>query len=136
MHQILPAMKPQINIITVAVDDLQRSLAFYRDGLGLAAGMADGGDHIAFHLHGGLSFVLYDRAALARDAHDKEVRQGSAQFLLTHYVDQKEQVDKLLKRAAAAGATVVGPAEEQPWGYVGRFKDVDGHLWEVLWNAP
>ena len=30
---------------------------------------------------------------------------------------------------------VTDPAHERPWGiYSGYFRDLDGHLWEVIWN--
>jgi predicted lactoylglutathione lyase len=128
-------LKPRINIITVAVDDLGRSLEFYRDGLQLPTeGIVDTADHVAFALQGGLSFVLYPRAALALDAKEKESAPSSAEFILTHVVGDRQEVDALLGSAEAAGATVVARASEQPWGYAGRFKDLDGHLWEILWN--
>jgi catechol 2,3-dioxygenase-like lactoylglutathione lyase family enzyme len=130
-------MKPRIDILTIAVDDLERSLRFYRDGLGLpAASVTAAADHIAFRLEGTLSFVLYERTALARDAGEPAPRRGSPPFLLSHYVDDRSEVDALLARAEAAGATRIGPTEEQTWGYFGRFRDLDGHVWEVLWNTP
>lgn len=132
-------MRPRINIITVAADDLEKSLAFYRDGLGWrpwwpTEDHVDAADHVAFELQGGLSFVLYPRAALARDAQESGARPSSAAFILTLMVGGKGEVDTLLQRAEAAGATLVGRPREQPWGYSGRFKDLDGHLWEIMWN--
>jgi len=76
-------MKPRINVITVAVDDLEKSLAFYRDSLGWrprwpAEGTVDPFDHVAFELQSGLSFVLYPRDALARDAQENGSRLNAA----------------------------------------------------------
>lgn len=132
-------MEPRINTLTVAVADLERSLAFYRDGLGWQPwwppeGQAATADHAAFALQGGLSFVLYLRTALARDARDEDVRPGSAAFSLSHFVGAREDVERVLARAEAAGATRIGALDDEPWGCTGRFKDLDGHLWEVLWN--
>lgn len=133
-------MQPRLNTITVAVDDLKKSLAFYRDGLGWppwwpTEDNIDSADHAAFELQSGLSFVLYPRAALAQDAQEYDARPSSAEFILTHVVGSKEEVDELLQRAESAGATLVGQPIDESWGYSGKFKDVDGHLWEVLWNS-
>jgi len=124
----------------VAVDDLKKSLAFYRDGLGWppwwpTEDNIDSADHAAFELQNGLSFVLYPRAALAQDAQEQDARPSSAEFILTHVVGSKEEVDELLQHAESAGATLVGQPIDESWGYSGKFKDVDGHLWEVLWNS-
>ena len=72
-------MEPHIDVITLAVDDLDRSLAFYRDGLGLettgvvATEFVDeetnaAGAIVIFHLRGGLVLALYPRSELAKDA--------------------------------------------------------------------
>ena len=132
-------MKLRINVITVAVDDLERSLAFYRDGLGWrprwpAEGTADPFDHVAFELQSGLSFALYPRASLARDAQENNPQPSSAEFILTHVVSSRAEVDALLERAKNAGGVVIGVPNEEPWGYSGKFKDLDGHLWEILWS--
>jgi PhnB protein len=132
-------MKPRINVITVAVDDLEKSLAFYRDSLGWrprwpAEGTVAPFDHAAFELQSGLSFVLYPRDSLARDAKENGAQPSSAEFILTHIVSNRAEVDALLKRAEAGGAAVIGPPIEEPWGYSGKFKDLDGHVWEILWD--
>jgi predicted lactoylglutathione lyase len=135
----------RIDIISVAVDDLARAIGFYRDGLGWpswshpadatdAAGAPEPADHAVFELQGGLSFVLYAQASLARDAQEPEMSRGATRFILSHYAASKDGVDALLRRAEAAGATLVGDAQEEPWGYAGSFRDLDGHLWQVVWN--
>jgi uncharacterized protein len=138
-------MAPSINIVSVAVNDLDRALAFYRDGLGWPcwshpAGSSqvqsdtDGSpDHAAFELQGGLSFVLYSRAALTRDAQEPPLPKGSTDFILTHYVATERDVESFLDQAMAAGATLVGGIDRQPWGTSGMFRDLDGHLWQVMW---
>lgn len=129
-------MKPRINIITLAVDDLEKSLRFYREGLGLPSpGILEGMDHAAFELQDGLSLVLYPRHELAKVAKESTgERRSSLEVILSHPAGSREEVDSILGRAKAAGATLPGPAQEQPWGYFGYFKDLDGHLWEVIWN--
>ncbi len=130
-------MKPTVSIITLAVDDLERSLAFYRDGLGLPtdgiADLADGGDHILFPLEGGLSFVLFLRSELATVTLQPDTGRDPLAWVLSHTAGSAEEVDAILNQAAAAGGTITVAASPQPWGgYAGYFADPDGHLWEIV----
>ncbi len=66
-------MEPRITIVTLGVDDLERAVAFYRAGLGLATEgiVGTGFEHGAvafFELAGGLKLALWPRASLAHDA--------------------------------------------------------------------
>jgi catechol 2,3-dioxygenase-like lactoylglutathione lyase family enzyme len=137
-------VRSQLNVVTLAVNDLDRSLAFYRDGLGFAtdgivgeefAGSATepAGRAAMFALDGGLILSLYARSDLAKDAHlDLQRAEGSG-FSLGYVVDSREEVDELLAEAGRAGAEITAPAHERPWGiYSGYFADPDGHLWEVV----
>ncbi len=88
-----------------------------------------------FELQNGVILALYPRTELAKDANEPVGVASPTEFSLGHLVQNKEEVDALLKRAEAAGATVTGEPHERPWGiYSGYFKDVDGHLWEIVWN--
>ena len=139
-------MKPSINVITLAVGDLDRALAFYRDGLGLQStgviGTEFAGDATnsagavaMFQLGGELVLALYPRQELAKDADIAFGPPKSGEFSIGHAVASKADVDALLDQAAAAGATLTGHAHDRPWGiYSGYFQDPDGHLWEVMWN--
>jgi catechol 2,3-dioxygenase-like lactoylglutathione lyase family enzyme len=139
-------MHPRIHVITLAVGDLDRALAFYREGLGLVSagviGTEFAGDetHPAgalalFELHGGLLLALYPRTELAKDAQVPYGPPKSGEFSLGHAVESREAVDIILAQAAAAGATVTDRPHERPWGiYSGYFRDLDGHLWEIVWN--
>jgi catechol 2,3-dioxygenase-like lactoylglutathione lyase family enzyme len=139
-------MEPRIHVITLAVADLGRALAFYREGLGLDsagviatefAGDAENpaGDIALFHLDGSLILALYPRMELAKDAGVPYGPQKSGEFSIGHLVASEQDVDALLARAEAAGATLTGPPHRRPWGmYSGYFRDPDGHLWEIIWN--
>lgn len=139
-------MRPRIHVITLAVSDLERALRFYRDGLGLESpgviGTEYAGDQVTpagaialFELDRGLILSLYPRSELAKDASVSFGPPKSGEFSLGHAVADKAEVDALLARAEAAGATLTGQAHDRPWGiYSGYFRDPDGHLWEVLWN--
>lgn len=139
-------MQPRIQVITLGVADLERSLAFYRDGLGLASPGIVGTEYqgdaqrpagavAMFELQGRLILALYPRTELAKDAGIPVGPPGSGEFSIGHAVASRDEVDAVLSEAKAAGATLTGGPHERPWGlYSGYFRDPDGHLWEVLWN--
>ncbi|TMF85358.1 MAG: VOC family protein [Chloroflexi bacterium] len=139
-------MNARIDVITLAVDDLDRSLVFYRDGLGLKTQgviatefpgdeVNAAGAVVMFELEGGLTLALYPRRELAKDAGIPVVPARSGGFSIGHLVATRSDVDKLLAAARAAGATVEDEPRDRPWGiYSGYFRDPDGHLWEVIWN--
>jgi catechol 2,3-dioxygenase-like lactoylglutathione lyase family enzyme len=139
-------MQPRIHVLTLAVEDLDRAVAFYRDGLGLETPGVGGtefpGDDVnpagavaMFQLQGGLMLALYPRTELAKDAKLPPGPRGGVEFSIGHAVAGKAEVDELLARAEAAGASLTGEPHDRPWGiYSGYFRDPDGHLWEVVWN--
>jgi len=131
-------MEARIDIITLAVTDLERALEFYRDGLGLESrgiiGTEWAGDDVEpagaialFELPGGLMLSLYPRTELAKDAKVPFGPPKTGEFSI--------EVDALLSQAEAAGATLTDRPHDRPWGiYSGYFRDPDGHLWEILYN--
>ncbi len=139
-------MEPRISVITLGVNDLPRSIAFYRDGLGLPTSGIVGAEfkgdetHASgavamFTLQNGTILALYPRTELAKDAHIPLRVAGATEFSLGHVVQTKEEVDALIERAAAAGASITDRPHDRPWGiYSGYFQDPDGHLWEIIWN--
>lgn len=133
-------MQPRITLITLGVDDLERAVRFYRDGLGLATEGIIGtefehGAVAFFELHGGLKLALWPRASLAHDAGIALHAPSPTEFALAHNVASKAEVDLVMTQAERAGAAIVKPAQDAFWGgYAGYFQDPDGHLWEVAWN--
>lgn len=133
-------MQPRISVITLGVDDLDRSLAFCRDGLGLPSDGIVGTEFAAgavafFRLAGGLTLALFPRRSLARDAGVAVGPRSGTEFALAHNVGSPAAVEALLQQAEAACAQIVDPARERFWGgYAGWFRDPDGHLWEIAWN--
>jgi len=133
-------MQARITVITLAVDDLERALRFYRDGLGLPTQGIVGqefehGAVAFFDLQAGLKLALWPRASLAHDAGLPPGRPNPADTSLGHNVGSKEEVDAVMAQAERAGARIVKPASGTFWsGYAGYFADPDGHLWEVVWN--
>ena len=133
-------MKNRITLLTIGVNDLERAVAFYRDGLGLVTEgivgtQIDYGAVAFFKLQHGLRLALWPRASLAHDAGIPVSPHSPTEFSIAHNVVSRDEVDEVMSEAAAAGAHVVKPAVETAWGgYAGYFQDPDGHLWEVAYN--
>ncbi|HDP88879.1 MAG TPA: VOC family protein [Thioalkalivibrio sp.] len=133
-------MKPRISFITLGVDDLERALRFYRDGLGLPTeGIIgtefDHGAVVFIELQPGLRLALWPRASIAHETGLPVSPPAPTDGLLAHNVGSREEVDAVLAQAEAAGAVLVKPPQDTFWGgYAGHFQDPDRHLWEVVWN--
>ena len=133
-------MKPRITLITLGVDDLQKAVRFYRDGLGLKTEGIVGtqfehGAVAFFDLQAGLKLALWPRASLAHDAGLPLDTRNPTEFSIGHNVSSRAEVDAVMEQAKRAGANIAKPARDTFWGgYAGYFQDPDGHLWEVAWN--
>ena len=133
-------MKARVTVITIGVDDLEKALRFYRDGLGLPADGIVGqefehGAVVFIDLQEGLRLALWPRRSIAHDTGLPSGTQNPTEFTLGHNVASRAEVDAVMEQARAAGATIVKPAQDTFWGgYAGYFQDPDGHLWEVVWN--
>jgi len=133
-------MKARITLITLGVDDLERSLRFYRDGLGLkTAGIVgkqfEHGAVAFFDLQAGLKLALWPRKSLAHDTSLPVGNPSATELSIGHNVSSKAEVDTVMEQARKAGAVIVKPAHDTFWGgYSGYFQDPDQHLWEVTWN--
>jgi uncharacterized protein len=130
-------MEPRVSLITLGVSDLDRSLRFYRDGLGLPTTWT-GEKGVVFFQTRGVCLALYPYDELARDV-SSEFIGPKAKFpgiTLAHNVRTKEEVDQILQQALQAGAKIEKPAGDTFWGgYSGYFSDPDGYLWEVAYGA-
>ena len=133
-------MKPRITVVTVCVDDLERSLRFYRDGLGLKTEGIIGtefehGAVAFFDLQAGLKRAIWPRTSLAQDSGLALGKPSATELSLGHNVASRTEVDVLMEQARRAGAVIVKPTQDTFWGgYAGYFQDPDQHLWEVVWN--
>lgn len=133
-------MKPRITIITLGVNDLERSLKFYRDGLGLPTQGIVGtefehGAVAFFDLQNGLKLAIWPRNDIAHDANIALGAPSATEFTIGHNVSSKDEVDEVMEQARSAGATIIKPAQDTFWGgYAGYFQDLDGHMWEAAWH--
>lgn len=133
-------MKPRITLITLGVDDLERSVRFYRDGLGLATEGIVGtefehGAVAFFELQAGLKLALWPRKSIVNSTGLPLGKPSATEFTVAHNVASKAEVDAVMEQAGKAGAVIVKAAQDTFWGgYAGYFQDPDHHLWEVAWN--
>ena len=126
-------MKPRISMITLAVKDLDRSMKFYKEGLGFPK--MESPPEVAFFTLNGTWLGLYARESLAEDASVSSEGGGFNGFALAHNVASETEVYQTIKLALSVGATLSKAAQKTSWGgYSGYFKDPDGHLWEVAHN--
>src|SRR5881409_2992460 len=133
-------MKPRVTVLTVGVDDLERSLKFYRDGLGFPTEGIVGrefehGAVAFFNLQSGLILAVCPRSDIAYDAKIPKGARSATEFTIGHNVNSKEEVNAVMEQARKAGAIIIKAAQDTFWGgYAGYFQDPDGHLWEIAWN--
>ena len=133
-------MHPRITVLTLGVDDLDASLAFYRDGLGFETDGIMGtefeyGAVVFIDLESGLKLALWPRKSLAHDSGLPIAPSSATDVSIGHNVISREEVDAVMEQARRAGAVIVREAHETFWGgYAGYFQDLDQHLWEVVWN--
>ncbi len=133
-------MRPRIKVLTLGVEDLARSLEFYRDGLGLPTRGIVGtefedGAVVFFQMNDDLILALFPKVSLAKDARLPPGRSSPPAFSIGHILKSKQEVDAVMKQAEEAGARISDPARDRFWGgYSGYFQDPDGHLWEIAWN--
>lgn len=133
-------MRPRITVLTLGVNDLERALVFYRDGLrlrtdGIIGTEFEHGAVAFFDLQAGIRLAIWRRADIAHDAGLAVTDRSPTEFTIGHNVNSAGEVDAVMEQARQAGAKIVKPAQPTFWGgYAGYFQDPDGHLWEVVWN--
>ncbi|MGQ0560404.1 MAG: VOC family protein [Gemmatimonadota bacterium] len=133
-------MKARISLVTLCVDDLERAVRFYRDGLGFATkGIVgtefENGAVAFFELEGGLKLALWPRASLAHDSGLPTTPPSPTDLSIGHNVGSQADVDATIAQAEVAGAKVVKEPGPTFWGgYAGYFLDPDNHLWEIAYN--
>ena len=133
-------MNPRISVLTLGVTDLEKSVAFYRDGLKLSTAGIIGeefeyGAVAFFDLQDGLKLALWPKKSIARDTNITGQTRSSLEFTIGHNVNSREEVDRVMAQAENAGARIIKTPQNTFYGgYGGYFQDLDGHLWEIVWN--
>lgn len=133
-------MKPRISVVTLGVADLEQSLTFYRDGLGLPTKGIVGrefahGAVAFFDLSGGLKLAIWAQDDIAHDTGLPKQPVSSTAVTIGHNVMLREEVNAIMDAAERAGAEIIKVAQDTFYGgYAGYFRDPNGHLWEIVWN--
>lgn len=133
-------MRPRLTVLTLGVDDLDRAVKFYRDGLGwhtegIVGREFEHGAVAFFDLQGGLRLAVWPRASIAHDTGLPPGAPNQTEITLGYNVNKRQEVDAAMEQAKRAGARIVKPASQTFWGgYAGYFQDPDDHVWEVVWN--
>ncbi len=129
-------MNPKAVVTSLAVNDLERSLAFYRDGLEIETPGIDQGI-IALEI-ANLSLFLIEKSEFERYSKtgkaQAHISQRSVECILSCAFNTREEIDQILEKVKKYGGTIPNPPKEEEWGYTGYFKDPDGHLWEIVWS--
>ena len=128
-------MEPVTVVVSLPVADLERSLRFYRDALGLKTPGID--EYvIAFELPN-LSLFLIARDEYATYIGRAGITASAAvhagALIVSCAMGSKQEIDDVIERAAGAGGAA-GPAAEHDGSYTGYVTDPDGHVWELVFN--
>jgi uncharacterized protein len=133
-------MKQRINILTLGVNDLKKSMKFYQNGLGwktkgIIGTEFENGEVVLFDLDNGMKLSLYERKNLAWDSKLKLQPESATEFSIGYFVNSDKEVVSVMEQAKKAGAKIIKPAQKTFWGgYAGYIQDLDGHLWEIGHN--
>ncbi len=133
-------MKQRINLLTLGVKDLKKSMKFYQNGLGwktkgIVGTEFENGAAVLFELDNGRMLCLYERKNLAWDSKLKLQAESPTEFSIGYFVNSDKEVDVIMEQAKKAGAKITKSAQKAFWGgYHGYFQDLDGHLWEIGHN--
>ena len=126
-------MRQRLNLILLGVQDVARSVEFYQ-ALGWKKSASGSDGFVLFDL-GGIALAIQSRKAFAADANfDTDTCAGFPGFALAYIARNKDDVYRIMQAAARLGANVVKPAQANQWGHSGYFRDLDGHLFEVLYE--
>lgn len=126
-------MEQRISLLTLGVRDLTKSRAFF-EAMGWTPSVRDA-PGVAFYQTGSMAVGLYPREELFRDIGIADDGSDCGGITIAYNTRNKNEVDAVLARAEALGAAILKPGHEMFWGgYVGFFRDIDGHIWEVAWN--
>jgi uncharacterized protein len=125
-------MQQQMSVITLGVDDLERSRTFYVNGFGWKPVFQN--DEIAFYQMNGFVLGTWLADKLAGDM-QRQNTGGNAPLALAHNVSDESEVQTLINRLVAAGGTMLREGDAPPHGgFRGYVADPDGHSWEIAWN--
>jgi hypothetical protein len=128
-------MKANISSVLLGVRDLARAKQFYTEGLGWKV-KDDYGVSVFFESDSGSIIGFYGRDGLADQVGTSPEGSGFSGLVLTYVVRSENRVDEIMAEAEKAGATILKPAGDLPWGgYGGTFADPDGYIWSLGYSG-
>jgi catechol 2,3-dioxygenase-like lactoylglutathione lyase family enzyme len=127
-------MDQRVSFITLAVADLERTRAFYVDGLGWTPELFVPAEVLMIRVGDKLILSLWSEQGFEAEVGPIRRGEGLVPLTLAHNVATDSEVDAILELAEALGATT-SRAERRDWGgYTGYFADPDGFRWEIAVN--
>ena len=128
----------RMNIVCLGVKDMEKSIQFYRDGLGFKTDEKDNNPKVIFFNTSGTKLELFPVELLAQDINKNsppKKTNGFSGITLAYNAKSKKEVVEVIEQARKAGATIEKEPQEVVWGgYHGYFSDPDGYYWEVAWG--
>lgn len=127
-------MQQRLSFLTLGVNDLVKATDFYETIFGWEKSKSSN-ENISFFLLNGLYLALYENKMLAEDATVSAEGNGFKSFTMAYNTRSKEEVDQLVEELRAKGVTIVKEPQEVIWGgYSSYIADLDGNLWEIVYN--
>ncbi len=127
-------MRQKLNLITLGVENFERAVAFYEQGLGWKRSDKSV-DGLALLPLGGVTLALHPRHELAADTTLEFQPTEFSGMTISYNAKSEEEVEEVLNHVQKLGAKIIKPAQKVFWGgYSGYFKDLDGYLFEVAYN--
>jgi catechol 2,3-dioxygenase-like lactoylglutathione lyase family enzyme len=126
----------RVHVVTLGVQDMNRSLRFYRDGLGFKTSVEEENPPIVFFQSDGATLALCPLDGMAKDISQEDPPQGEgfSGITLACVAREPEEVDRIMELAEKAGGRIVKRPQRVFWGgYSGYFRDPDGYYWEVMY---
>jgi lactoylglutathione lyase len=114
-------------LVNIDVDDLERGVRFYCDGLGLRVGRRFGEDAVELLGAGAPVYLLLKRAGTAPFAGAAATRDYGRHWTPVHLDFAVADLEAALARAVTAGAAREGEILERAWGRMAFLSDPFGH---------
>ncbi len=131
----------RINLITLGVKDIKKSLNFYRD-IGFEASVTGDEEQpiIVFFNNEGSKLELFPIEELAKDINEEHPPRlstgGFSGITLAYNAKSETEVNDIFQMVKKVGAEIVKEPQTLSWGgYGGYFVDPDGYYWEVAYGA-
>jgi predicted enzyme related to lactoylglutathione lyase len=113
-------------LVNIDVDDIDRAVAFYRDGLGLTVGRRFGEDFVEMLGSSSPIYLLRKRAGTPAFK-DGALRDYRRHWTPVHLDFAVTDIRKALARAREAGARVESDIRTAKWGHIALLADPFGN---------